>query len=634
MGITLPPQELLLALVEASDCPLQTYILLVSLSHDVRKALRGGLQALSLSSHESHFFEDGCSSWVDEAFGNHAQLAFLRTSWTSPVLRGWFRILDHLPGLRELHIDAGDELTADLLTAVGLSCHGLEALHIEGLTRGDLDFGLLRPLAGTLKQLGILDVPASESLDAFIQCLPALEQVSMFMFTTALRPAAHRLTHLTLQNLPDYVDGSGLLGMGLDRLEVIDLSFSFPTPEAIRFLNASRDTLRSLTLAISDDAAMYAALDALPRLARLSLWLPDLDMASFPAGLLDRLEHFTLRLSTSTPSGGSISVASSHLRHLRSLEWLGGQSLKRCCVMPYLSRVGCSFSAHPLALVQLSARAPRLSILNNLRAKSETLDIVDQFSSLTRLVVRLDTAEVSPDRAFTVRFPEHLQSLSLSFVCARPAEGKPTMEACIEAPGLRLLSVSGSLPVAHRLTLRCPALESLELNNLINVLSCPVVGEAAPLRLCLRWCKLMDGADLIAWLDQCGSRLRHVVLSGLSPSCVRAWPRLAAALGQLPRLAVLELAEHFVSNLELASPSLRSLMLSRSWRTDNDDGTETTLRSLVLGCPLLEELQGPFTHQLKRFETGPIRGLRRVGGVREPWDRQLAERFSGVRLDR
>ncbi|KAJ4461097.1 hypothetical protein PAPYR_2542 [Paratrimastix pyriformis] len=209
---------------------------------------------------------------------------------------------------------------------------------------------------------------------------------------------------------------------------------------------------------------------------------------------------------------------------------------------PRISWVSGARPADPQALVELCQAMPALT---HLQANLATF----------RLAGRGGAGDDNQPARMVLRLPGHVASLDLSMVdAARP------FDVVLEAPGLRSFT------------------------------TIPLLG-GSPLRLLrIEECPLLEAAPLLVFLRQRGTHLIEVIID-VPESCVDVWPQLTAALGVLPRLTSLELRGPHPPDLTLACPTLRIL---RSYKQ--------FLRSLVLDCPLLEELRAPLGPDMERFE--------------------------------
>ncbi|KAJ4455976.1 hypothetical protein PAPYR_8938 [Paratrimastix pyriformis] len=747
-SIEMLPRELLLAVIDAAPFQLQVYCQLIGLTHGIRTAIRGAPRELSfmgpeplLDNHEYDRFnsEDeyclapclpadalaaivgpckglvrltlpphnrhhpsvvGCGlplvddedederCWVDEAFEDHTQLAYLKIPGAGTFWPAIWRILFYLPGLEEFHFLEARPLEVGMFQALATFCPKLRVLHLTQdvqISRLGLDFMVLAPLSGTLKELIIPDVYLDgNSPGSLVSRLHSLERLEVGGWDTAdrLRPVAQHLTQFRTHDHIDCLDEA-----------------------------AYRDTLRSLSLSSltgpSPDRGFLAApLGGLTHLTCLELALSHVGdcplstvLAALPPGLLEnQLECLSLR-GISDPKEHACAVSSRTLRkleldfslsgsctltlacpalenlslpyagdsnpyelvmdcpHLRSLTSLNGQNLDRIASMPELVDVsGHWLRLGPAWLAQVGTRAPRMRYLSQLvlsvpaqlsffmsdltASQAVLTQIFAGCPSLTTLQsIDLHFPSTTDSPAVVLRLPEQLEALDgrVSFEGPQgPAELR------VEAPGLRALRLE--VPPRVQLTLACPALVALLVPAQGASSFALAEGTDPPLRsLCLerlsRWASwepmpssllAVLTASLLAILTRHGSHLQCVSLSSkrLYPE---AWPEVAAALGRLPRLVSLTLYGIPSADMVLACPRLSHLTI----HTASDDKDAVKLRSLVLDCPHLEELSAPLDSDLKRFElVGQGEGegeseppINCISGVYDPWWEQLNGRF-------
>ncbi|KAJ4456587.1 hypothetical protein PAPYR_8155 [Paratrimastix pyriformis] len=631
--------------------------------------------------------------WVDEAFAGHGQLAVLSIPWAEPLLPAISHIFQHLPELMELHFLEIETFPPALLGTIAQSCPCLLTLRLSTESKEDLfldldsnsnldlDFMQLSPLAAMLEEL-TLHIPFSQhscdTLSGLIPQLVALERLDLFDGYDLTIARANQLTHV---NLVDQVDNVGATLLSADgtsfcRMESLGVALGCQAEE---LLAASRGTLQSVKLITHGSGRIDRWMDllgGLPRLTRLELTADDFChpepddpfVDALPASLLNRLEHLVLQLYYPVP----VAIASKSLRTLRisvdndltldcpaleELDWVAGSDqsdlvincprlrtmkpeltgLRIQASMPDL--VGVEFPAgagsriwHPL----LDA-APRLAELVNVSVSQPALfDRLLSVGSLFRLGVHLPLAALPSPPA--LRLPGHLEHLDMFLSLPKNDETMGFINLPVEAPGLRSFTLNGTSswptpPPPVRLILSCPALVALRLS--LPHIAAVLFGAAPPLLRSLRVDSPLSAhaASLLAILTEHGAHLRHVALLLKCPSGWEAWPRLLAdALGHLPQLARLELLEGHPTNLALACPHLRQLLVvTHQWYSN--PGPLSSTRSLLLICPLLEELQATFGRFLKRFElVGPVPNLRRIDGVGKHWTKHLKERFPDVVL--
>ncbi|KAJ4455483.1 hypothetical protein PAPYR_9563 [Paratrimastix pyriformis] len=321
-----------------------------------------------------------------------------------------------------------------------------------------------------------------------------------------------------------------------------------------------------------------------------------------------RLQETTLEL---TLLGGARPARTRRLRSIEGLPGLRGLSRTPCHLratsMPHLARVRGVRSQDRLSspfLLQLLDLAPRLCDLSPRVGTIKTPAILRRLfasDSLTRLSLSVSATAMSrhlsaqiPVHGRTLQLPAQLERLEVQVLCLRS-----DMELVVDAPGLRSLSLEvPSNNTGVWVTLRCPALVALKLeaSTLVGLGLADAGGPAPPLihlKLAIPpFCTISKDESLMedpaGVLELLGSRLRRVCLQGT----FSAWPRLAAALGRLPRLAELRL-ERLTSpcDLVLACPILKRLVLD-----------ETRFRSMVFDCPLLEMLSVSGEEALERLD--------------------------------
>ncbi|KAJ4461965.1 hypothetical protein PAPYR_1669 [Paratrimastix pyriformis] len=354
---------------------------------------------------------------------------------------------------------------------------------------------------------------------------------------------------------------------------------------------------------------------------------------------------------------------------LRRLTGLGRQGLAaECQAMPFLTQVRYTqyegiFSPaektqHPPrpALAALLAGSPRLSRLSGLcfthpEQLTELCQAAPALADLQATLAHNLSRSTSNDNRVDLRLPGHVVTIALTLTLALPDTlPKPDQTAPvslrIEAPGLRYCTLledePARAPVALcSLTLGCPVLVGLSLHSMPALATLTLDNTSMALRcLQISLCPALEPSCLLAGMQGHGGAapLRKLVLLDAPMSC---HPQLAVALSALPRLTHLELGFHPAPRLALACPALRCLRLPVSAsvtarrRKDKEQQQFTTvLRSLVLDCPLLEELRGPLGTDLERFELtgGEAVYLRRVGVVSHEWAKRLEGRWPGATL--
>ncbi|KAJ4457201.1 hypothetical protein PAPYR_7367 [Paratrimastix pyriformis] len=348
---------------------------------------------------------------------------------------------------------------------------------------------------------------------------------------------------------------------------------------------------------------------------------------------------------------------------LRQITGLGEHGLAECQHMSRLTRVDYSLghmtSAQQLpsrdALDALLAGSPALSRLSGLRfahprGLAELCQAAPCLSDLWATLMHVVVPAPVPGRShqsprLTLSLPGHVRMLNMTLSLAAETEGDP-VDLCVEAPGLCSLTLYELGPeslfqaaVRSLTILRCPALANLHIGWMSGLTEFTLAGSLRSLHL--DRCHVLQPASLLACLGgQHGACLGQVTLAGTPAPCRPAWPQLAAALGALPRLVTLELGDHPTADLALSCPALRCLRLPRHSETTNlgpdSDATAphtTRLRSLVLDCPLLEELRAPVGPHLARLEVaGSGTALRRVEYTTQAWAKRLEGRWPWARI--
>ncbi|KAJ4457622.1 hypothetical protein PAPYR_6872 [Paratrimastix pyriformis] len=596
-----------------------------------------------------------CAPWVEEAFAGHSRLAVLHIPWAGPLLAAIVPLLRNLPGLMELHCRNGVPCTGFLET-LGRFCPKLQRLAITTRSRPKLDFSGLKPVAGTLKELSLSSSSMiNQTLEGLLVNLTTLERFEVSaeksLSFASLRPIATRLTHLDIATpFPGFDQVTAGLFCRLESLTANDYSpDNDADPVIARMLTTSRATLRSVSLFSYGSEHTYrgilTALSGLSRLSCLSLDLCPLDggieaiLAALPLGMFAQLEHLELSGFCEKP----ISITSSSLRtlaldcaalltltcpaleelnlkgsqddhfpvildcpRLRSLEtYIADVDPQISTVMPHLVRVWSAplnprraEGEDPTWLPRLLAWSPWLCEFGGAVRISQpaTLDRLWAMNSLKRLEVQLDV-ETLPNPA-VLRLPAQLENLNLGI---HLSGGSSPFTLTVESAGLRSLKLynnksdPATSPTSLCLTLSCPALVALDLAIGRPVAFSGPAGTALALQNLRLDCTGLDALSLLAILTQQGAHLCSLALSTFPETFRAAWPLLTESFGRLPRLASLEVAGKLPApEVVLACPSLRRLRLSSSSSSCGD------LRSLVLDCPLLEELEAPFCETLTR----------------------------------
>ncbi|KAJ4458230.1 hypothetical protein PAPYR_6047 [Paratrimastix pyriformis] len=673
-----------------SPSPPRVYIQLLSLSHTIRTSIRGTPRELSFAAESweprqlsadikptittdalaalvgpcknlrelSLPFSDGwgacedeeaSADWVDEAFGEHTQLAILAQlpSLSESAVE---RILGHLPGLVELTVGTRP-MSTHLLAVLARSCPRLQVLRCDLSDDGadTIQLTSLTPLSGILKELSLWGDPSSESLAALVGGLSAVTSLKLHRCPpAALEPIASHLTTLELSAQDD----EDLPGPWLCRLETLSLSISGFSAPLARLLAVNQATLHSLTLVLVTTLApslMASSLRALPYLTHLDLSMQDTKcVCAFsdlvPPELVDRLECLNMYLNTRDPVrivsrrlqrlGFSLGMtmttdslpglaldcpvlaeldlhgrlASLRCPRLRTLR-LPAQGLDGVTPMPDLAVVElrqCWWHSKtpprmdPVSL--LLTGSPRLQELIGARlAQPHLLARLCACGSLVWLEhLRLDVARLP--NPLVLRLPGQLEHLRMGIESSGADHNHPaTLDLRVEAPGLldfKMTIVNASL-ASLRLRLHdCPRLAHLGLSsyNHPGLFSLQVDDEDDAMLPQLRSLRVegqggIDAASLVGVLARHGARLRSVSVEVIRSATHDDdddvdWPEVMKALSGLPRLALLSLG---VSE-EASSSSPLSLACPQ-------------LRSLILhrlpdrtkvrlACPLLEDLDG------------------------------------------
>ncbi|KAJ4459968.1 hypothetical protein PAPYR_4044 [Paratrimastix pyriformis] len=502
------------------------------------------------------------------------------------------------------------------------------------------------PLCARLRKLTISnDVHQNLSLLYFLQSLTRLEELNIpECRLDALACIGHRLTALRMPT------SRHSFFERLGRLEAIEIRNRVDDPgDVVNSLQANRATLRSVTLrSCRLTGPLFEALAACPLLIHLDLFVKPssyegFDLADVPQDLLDRLEslhlhdlgydgHQPLRF----PIYSSLRIASPTLRildleldlghdacltldcpaletvtlpltlpdhsyrlalncpQMRQMAGLAvHQELAACQAMPRLSKMSYikelfdhSHDDPCLTLGALLSLAPSITRLSGVcfARFNDFTAFLPTAPALRHLHV---TVEVPRDGADLFLTADHLESLELFLVPGDTiVHTIKSIGFRIEAPQLRSFSLTETNPPfrVSTLAVHCRALADLRISSLFELTALTLNTAPASLRtFFIDGSPALDPACLLACLGQHGG-LRRVFLGSLGRCYVTSWPELAAALGALPRL----------TELHPAAPQalLRSILVF----------DETTMRSLVLDCPLLEELQAPLGAEMERFE--------------------------------
>ncbi|KAJ4455961.1 hypothetical protein PAPYR_8985 [Paratrimastix pyriformis] len=680
------PAELLQHIMKTSAHPFQTYLQLLSLSHGTRLGIRGTprelsfdgdltmcrdalrptadvlaallgpckrLVKLSFSASGTLFRPQfyGCgrteassAGWVDAAFGGLDRLAVLEYLPTTcePAIE---RILSRLPGLLELRLNSGIQLSAHLLSAIARCCPGLRSLRCDSIRPTELgDIAALAPLLRSLQQFRIPSALPSTQLATFVGGLSAVSTLHIGRCAPgALEPLGANLSRLSLD-----MDGceENLPGPGLSRLERLTVrGFLAWSGSLARLLAANQATLQHLKLEIAKPnehglGLLMGTLGAMPQLTHLKLTCfmlaRDTDLVSaLPPGLLDRLVALTLGLTHPDRAHAPprLDITSSRLQRLdlQELGYLGALALdcpalaelllpaiptdrltlacprlrlidqlpawfRDLSPMPDLESLSCASSEEPAWLPALLAGRPRLRNLTGVRLAPDLVPrLAVACDALAELVIELNVTKCPDIQPLILRLPGHLEFVHLSL--ARPPSTTP-FELHVEAaaPGLRRLIVADPIP-GLRLRLNCPSLARLSLSvdefgggsqttshggdDLATTIELTDHHHHKTTLRSLMIAGPCAAASLLDLLTCHGSRLHYLGLR--SPLAPSIWPQLAPALSMLPRLISLDLdANSAPSPLSLACPQLRTLFL----RGVNKE------QRVRLACPLLEGLGG------------------------------------------
>ncbi|KAJ4458359.1 hypothetical protein PAPYR_5908 [Paratrimastix pyriformis] len=586
-----------------------------------------------------------------------------------PPPRGFAGLLPLLAGsLQELDLPKA-KVTPGLAALLG----GLTRL--ERLTLCDTpEPAVLQALAARLTRLTLTGY--STDVPPFDAAFGRLEHLTVTSGKLAARPPPGlrsftgqadleilaRLPHLVHLNLHARIDLAALPQTLLDRLESLTLSTRCECTRPVRLASRS---LRELVMGEGQGSHVCLGPEA-----TLTLACPALEVVTLPDSTQQQPPY---ALVLDCP-------------RLRQIIGMNVRSLQILTPMPDLEQVAC-LTMYPFSepawvdsadwLPVLLAGSPRLWRLSALViTRPAALErLWREGRALTHLDLRLDLTQFSSQP--TLRIPAQIQSLGLRLAFKAPPRGLPPymmplfgggdVFLQIEAPGLRTLALTerpvdfhigggqfqldmmaicmGMTNPRLSLTLRCPALTELRFSRPwrswtfghLDALRIAGGSDAPlPLRTLLvgGGCFSMPADLLLQLLDIHGANLRRVHLTVLSEECQAAWPTLARALGRLPRLASLEFDSHPGAEVELSCPHLRQLAFCCNDSTwDCGKNHEITLTSMVLDCPLLEELQGPFGESLETFElAGEAPHLRRIEGVGGEWVDRLAERFPHAQL--
>ncbi|KAJ4457457.1 hypothetical protein PAPYR_7044 [Paratrimastix pyriformis] len=563
---------------------------------------------------------------AEERVNNEAGVAFLRSLASAQKL-----------SLSQCPADLLGPL-APHLTHLGVSSYWTRAPAVEGLCR-------LERLE--LPNLCVDDTDGMALARLLTANTATLRTVSLGLCVrndTGLKPL-HRLAglldglpHLTgltliLEQVPSRAAVFGALPTGLlDRLEQLTLDLGCQPPcgethDAIRLASRGLRTLR-LDIRVRDWRSY------LPDAPILELACPRLEALTLPKSIGSAVEELVLKCPM-----------------LRSIDGLPARCRSRWAAMPHLVRVRwrCLWGSHEDApqwcsldgLPQLLEGSPRLRRLPRLRQFSAQPAALAQLLE-ARSLTRLSLDDLSPNALPSLRdctrsgdlralrLPAQLERLEVTFAGFGWMDSDTSPVLLVEAAGLRTLTVrlelrGDILPHRPALSIRCPALVALDA-DLSLLRSFALTGTHPPLlNLALSATQSPPSESATAGLSECllaaAATLRRVSLRGTGFS---EWPRLAAALGRLPQLAVLQLADLSADEeVALACPHLRRLRLRGAIKS----------RFLLLDCPLLETILFSQTGlaAVERFElAGPVPPHLRLQCPAWEFD-ELAKRFPWLR---
>ncbi|KAJ4457965.1 hypothetical protein PAPYR_6357 [Paratrimastix pyriformis] len=685
------PLDLLLSVVELSDCPTTTYIQLLGLTHAVRAVIFGtardlsfrcrpdegefpwppppavpldalaalvrpckGPLRLSLVGQNIPLLETGnefeCAAWVMQTFVGHPPaLTALRVPMGPLVLalmRG-----GHLGGLEELRLDPGDyPILGRVLTALGRGvCPRLQSLQIMGFQPGgSIDWAAaLGPLAGTLRELVLPEIWHPARLAACFQMArsPVLERVSLAALAACGGVGAAvgaNLTHLTLHLESDLV---GMVGL-CRRLVSLDLPIECPGLAAL--LAANEPTLRDLTLRGPSILWATALPDCPPMPGGAPSAVPN---PLLPPALLDRLDRLAL-----LSSGGlllhSVYIASSRLRQLDMEKLYLCVPGSLCLLCPALEKLAIPMTAPPSQYC-LRMDCPRLrSFRCPEMLLQEPFGVRFWMTSVLQPLVLAGAARLTELSGIPFDQPEALslmhslrrltlplpKSIGVPLVLRLPPQveqltvalypGSAPSRLEVDGPGLRAVTVRGS----HYIQSPCRvALRCPALTALRlagdEIMSFEMLNVDAP-PLLLR-CLSIDCCRSLGEASLLACLTRHG--ASLQQVTIRVGPAgwSQRVAGALEQLPRLArlILGEAGSDLTLACPRLRQLAVCLM-------SYSTRLMSLSLDCPLLEDLQAPFAALTRVELAGPPAGLRRIGGVTSQLVEERGLEFpAGVHFD-
>ncbi|KAJ4456509.1 hypothetical protein PAPYR_8248 [Paratrimastix pyriformis] len=568
--------------------------------------------------------------------------------------------------LKDLHfpIWIGEEpATAEDIENVALGADFLRSLtSVQKLSLGECPAALLKPLAPQLTQLCLRESCVDEPplVDGLCQLkrleLPKLHASEIATFACLLTANMATLCSLSLT------------------LSLHEANNSSPKAQLVGMLE-SLPHLTSLTLNLQDSscAAVFHALplgllDRLEDLALLfdhpadrtcciiriasrhlrTLWF---DARGIPNSLFMELacpilEELALPESVEElDDSDAVKELVLDCPRLRSITGLPDSCHNRWTAMPHLERVRgitqgtVSWNDDDMRrcllgwLPQLLEGSPRLREVPHLAfLKPSTFNRLLESHSLTRLSVSVSVTALpilrrtrSRDRDLcALRLPAQLERLRATVDFDGTPPYRPP-DLLVEALGLRSLIIyltpDNDGPGPQRpatLSLCCPALMALDADlsrfALFDVGPCPQL-----LNLAIR----VHRADAVASLSTfltAATALRRVTLNGDFSDL----PPLAAVLGRLPQLTVLDLAGLGAEEVALACPHLKLLKLGG-----------LMLRSVELDCPRLHfvELWEGDCRYIERFELvgsrPPSLHFRHTEGFDDvvqkfPWMREFA----------
>ncbi|KAJ4459987.1 hypothetical protein PAPYR_4065 [Paratrimastix pyriformis] len=629
-----------------------------------------GLVKLTLPSCEPGLWScghtvDDCAPWVDEAFTGHVHLTTLRIPVGNAVMTALPRILGHLPGLVDFQLTLRRRNPTPVLSALA-QCPHLEAVHLATDPYWEFIPTLLvpdpsSPLLTRLKRLSLLNaIPrASHNLVHFFRLLPHLEQLRLSVCNDeALACIGPRLTLLRVPRN----QACQLSSFQFGQLETIEIE-NAPNDQTpiVNMLRANQATIHSFSWDCCRlSVPLFDALASCPALTHLDLVTGPggcqfFDFSHMSTDLLGRLESLRLHeaesgiLHARGPITSDISIASTTLRslhldmnlnnrvaldcpalevltlptavdssyrlvlncpRLRQIAGLPEEGPTECQAMPHLAGVRyangsdpCVLSErHRAALDAILAGSPAITRLSGVRLGrfDDLAKLLQTAPALCHLAAKI---AVAPDAGDIFLTTDHLESLDLSLIAAAAADDderlgeSASVNLRVEASHLRFFSLSDNCSATRvrSLAVHCPALVDLTMSQMQYLTTFTLVTASTSLRsLLVDGCAALDPSCLLSCLRQHGgSGLRRVFLGGLPP-CV-SWPELAAALGSLPRLRDLRLGDRPTSDLCLSCPT-----------------------TLLLNCPLLEELWAPLGDEMK-FEVSGAENRHLRGRVSPEW---------------